>query len=242
MNIIPIQLIAQQAETAQAVAPNPELSIGSVILDSSGMVLFVLLVLIFASIASWFLIGYKALLLKRAQRQTVVFVDRFWATRDLDEVETSAQSLPNSPLSNVFLSGYEELRKVIDDRSQTDRDGLENVERAMRRAGASEFQSLERFLPFLATVGSAAPFVGLFGTVWGIMTAFMKISALHEAGIDVVAGPIAEALIATAVGLLAAIPAVVAYNFLSSAIGRLEVDAEGFVSDFLNVLRRHFVP
>jgi len=241
MNIIPIELIAQQESYATSASNGPDLGIGSILMDASGMVLVVLLILAIASIASWFLIGYKLLVLQRAERQSRVFIDRFWATRDLDEIENTAQSLPSSPMAAVFLSGYDELRKVVDDRSRTNAYGLENVERAMRRANASQGGTLERFLPFLATVGSTSPFVGLFGTVWGIMNAFMEISTLKEAGIDVVAGPIAEALIATAIGLMAAIPAVIAYNLFANSVERLETETDGFIADFLNLVRRNFV-
>src|SRR5690606_8456875 len=118
--------------------------------------------------------------------------------------------------------------------------GIENVERALKRAMLSQLSSLERLIPFLATVGSTAPFVGLFGTVWGIMMAFMNIARQGQAGIDVVSGPIAEALIATAIGLMAAIPAVVAYNFFTARIQNLSVEMENFSSDFLNIAKRHF--
>lgn len=238
MNVLPIELIAQQESLSQ---PATDLGIGSVLWDASGMVLVVLLVLAVASVASWFIIGYKALVLQRAERQSTVFIDRFWATRDLDEIETTAQNLPASPMGAVFLSGYDELRKVVDEHSRTDSHGLENVERAMRRENASQANGLERLLPFLATVGATAPFVGLFGTVWGIMNAFMEISLLQEAGIDVVAGPIAEALVATAIGLLAAIPAVIAYNFFANSAWRLQSNTDGFIADFLNLVRRNFV-
>lgn|SRR5690554_4120134 len=241
MNVIPIQLIAQQESIPEVVVDAPaELGVWSVLAESSGVVLLVLVVLSVASIASWFLIGYKALVLQRSQRQTAAFIDRFWATRDLDEVETTAQNLPASPVGAVFLSGYDELRKVINEDGKTDEFGLENVERAMRRASATQVSGLDRFLPFLATVGSTSPFIGLFGTVWGIMKAFMEIAQLQQAGIDVVAGPIAEALIATAIGLVAAIPAVMAYNFFASAVGRLQTDTDGFIADFLNLIRRNF--
>lgn len=241
MNIIPFELIAQQESVSEAASSAPDLGIGSILLDASGMVLVVLLVLAIASIASWFLIGYKALVLQRAERQSRVFIDRFWATRDLDEIETTAQGLPSSPMAAVFMSGYDELRKVVGDDGRTSTYGLENVERAMRRTNASQAGGLERFLPFLATVGSTSPFIGLFGTVWGIMNAFMEISMLKEAGIDVVAGPIAEALIATAIGLMAAIPAVIAYNLFVNSVDRLQTDTDGFIADFLNLVRRNFV-
>lgn len=240
MNIIPVQLVAQQETLPEIPAEAVDLGIWSILADSSGVVLFVLVALALASVGSWFLIGYKALMLQRAQRQSAVFLDRFWATRDLDDVETTAQGLPASPVAGVFMSGYDELRKVVDENSRTDAFGMENVERAMRRASANEVGTLDRFLPFLATVGSTSPFIGLFGTVWGIMKAFMEIAQLEQAGIDVVAGPIAEALIATAVGLMAAIPAVMAYNFFATTVGRLQTDTEGFIADFLNLVRRNF--
>lgn len=241
MSFIPVQLVAQQEslpEVTQEVAESMDL--WAIIWESGGAVLAVLILLIVASIATWFLIGYKALSTQRAKRQTRLFIDRFWATRDLDEVERVAQSLPASPVAIVFQSGYDELRKVVNENSRTDAYGMENVERAMRRAAANEATILDRFLPVLATIGSTAPFIGLFGTVWGIMKAFMEIAQLQQAGIDVVAGPIAEALIATAVGLVAAIPAVMGYNLFSNSAAQLQTETEGFIADFLNLIRRNF--
>ena len=241
MIAIPVSLVAQQEvppDVTQSVAESMDL--WAIVWDSGGAVLVVLLLLVVASIATWFLIGYKGLATMRARRQTRLFVDRFWATRDLDEVERLVQSLPASPVAIVFQAGYDELRRVVGDDSRTDAFGMENVERAMRRAAASEAAVQERFLPVLATVGSTSPFVGLFGTVWGIMTAFMEIAQLQQAGIDVVAGPIAEALIATAIGLVAAIPAVMGYNYFSNASALLQTETEGFIADFLNLVRRNF--
>ena len=232
-------VVAQTPEGAE------ELTILSLMSEASGMVLFVLFVLIVASIVSWFIIGYKWLALRRAYGDTAKFTDAFWQSKRLDAIYQQAEALPNSPVSQVFQAGYVELRKLRGQDSEstmsTQLGGLENVERALRRAQATELAHLERLVPFLATVGSTAPFVGLFGTVWGIMLAFMNLSAADAAmGIDVVAGPIAEALIATAIGLMAAIPAVVAYNTFNTRIHSLEVEMENFSNDFLNIVKRHF--
>lgn len=235
-----VDLVVAQTPEAEA-----EVTIMSLIFDASGMVLFVLAVLVLASVVAWFIIGYKALALRRAWTETRKFTDVFWQSKRLDEIYQQAESLPASPVSQVFQAGYVELRKL---RGQDDNatmgaqlGGIENVERALRRAKMTELSHLEQLVPFLATVGSTAPFVGLFGTVWGIMLAFMNLhGADADMGIDVVAGPIAEALIATAIGLMAAIPAVVAYNFFNTRIHSLEVEMENFSSDFLNIVKRHF--
>jgi biopolymer transport protein TolQ len=205
---------------AQTPEPHAEMTITSLLGEASGMILFVLAILVLASVVSWFVIGYKALALSRAWRDTV---------------------------SQTFQAGYLELRKLRgqdgDAGMREQLGGIENVERALRRAKSTELAQLEQMVPFLATVGSTAPFVGLFGTVWGIMLAFMNLSsASNDAGmgIDVVAGPIAEALIATAIGLMAAIPAVVAYNFFNTRIHAMEVEMDNFSNDFLNIVKRHF--
>jgi biopolymer transport protein TolQ len=225
-----------------------EMSIMGLMSQASGMVLFVLLLLVLASIACWFIIGYKWLQLQRATRQSRQFGDVFWQSKKLDEIYTQAQMLKNSPVSQVFQAGYVELRKLKGQAGEGTMShqlgGTENVERSLRRAINTELSQLERLIPFLATVGSTAPFVGLFGTVWGIMLAFMNLANASEdaaMGIDVVAGPIAEALIATAIGLMAAIPAVIAYNFFNARIHSLTVEMESFSNDFLNIVKRHFL-
>ena len=170
----------------------------------------------------------------------------FWQSKRLDAIYQSAEEYPRSPISQVFKAGYIELTKLKSaegDEGQTMRTqlgGIENVERALRRAMTSEMTQLESLLPFLATVGSNAVFIGLFGTVWGIMIAFVTISAAGAAGLDVVAGPIAEALIVTAIGLVAAIPAGVAYNWFLSKNRVLNAEMENFSNDFLNIVKRHF--
>ena len=171
----------------------------------------------------------------------------FWQSKRLDAIYQAAEALGASPLGAVFRAGYVELSKVTQQqgaarpRGMSDElGGIENVERALKRAAAAEVTALERRVSFLGTTASAAPFVGLFGTVWGIMSAFHDIYRMGNANLATVARPISEALIATAVGLFAAIPAVVAYNFFVSRIRVLDGEMQNFSSDFLNIVRRHF--
>ena len=209
----------------------------------------VLLLLFGASIASWTVIFRKTIQLNRAKAQTLVFLDTFWRSKRLDAIYTAADELPLSPVAQVFRTGYVELSKVTQGQapgSDKDKDsmrdqlgGFENVERALSRAMNAELTGLEHNLSLLGTTASAAPFVGLFGTVWGIMRAFGDIYAQGNANLATVARPISEALIATAVGLFAAIPALVAYNSFNSRIRVLENEMRNFSSDFLNIIKRH---
>jgi biopolymer transport protein TolQ len=218
------------------------------IIRHSGPVgIFVLLLLLGASVASWAIIILKYLHLRQAQRQSIEFLDTFWQSKRLDAIYQAAEKLSVSPISQVFRAGYIELSKVTaatsaegGEQQRYELGGIENVERALRRASVAEGTYLESKVAFLATTGSAAPFVGLFGTVWGIMGAFQDIYLQGNANLATVAKPISEALIATAVGLFAAIPAVVAYNFFLSKINVLKSEMESFSSDFLNIVKRHF--
>ncbi|AKU90339.1 protein TolQ [Vulgatibacter incomptus] len=202
----------------------------------------VLIVLLLASGWSWAIIVRKVLQMRQAQGQSVAFLEAFWQSRRLDEIYAKADSLKDSPVSQVFRAGYVELVKLTGDGTtgKVDGDGLENIERALRRAATAELTHLERHIAFLGTTASASPFVGLFGTVWGIMRAFSEIYAAGNANLATVAKPISEALIATAVGLFAAIPAVVAYNHFVSRIKILDSEMANFASDFLNIVKRHF--
>ena len=225
-----------------------------IVLNSGPIGIGVLLLLVGASIASWAIIAIKYFHLRDAHRQTVRFLDFFWQSKRLEDVYAEAEKLSTSPISQLFRAGYVELTKVTSNSAAptkadqsapapgkvADTAGLENIERALRRASVSELTYLESKVSFLATVGSAAPFVGLFGTVWGLMGAFQDIYLQGNANLATVAKPISEALIATAVGLFAAIPAVVAYNFFLSKIKVLEGEMESFSSDFLNIVKRHF--
>jgi biopolymer transport protein TolQ len=206
----------------------------------------VLLILAGASAVSWAIIFKKTLQLRRAERESAKFLAAFWQSKRLDAIYKAAEDLPASPIGAVFRAGYVELSKVTQRKEgeasgmSDELGGIENVERALKRAAATEVTSLERRVSFLGTTASAAPFVGLFGTVWGIMAAFHKIYQMGNANLATVARPISEALIATAVGLFAAIPAVVAYNFFVSRIRVLDGEMQNFSSDFLNIVRRHF--
>lgn len=215
--------------------------------QSRGVVLFVLVLLIFFSVMCWGIILYKWFVLNQAQNQSLDFLDLFWESKRLDNTYAESEMMTRSPIAQVFRAGYIELSKLQRSKGAMDQNmtqqlgGLENIQRAMRRAGNTEMSRLESYIPFLATTASAAPFVGLFGTVWGIMKSFISIKESGTAGLNVVAPGIAEALIATAVGLAAAIPAVIAYNFFLSKIRQLDGEVDNFSNDFLNIVKRHFL-
>jgi biopolymer transport protein TolQ len=221
-----------------------------------GLVFWVLVLLVIFSVACWYIIGYKTFYLRRSQRQLEQFLELFWRSKRLDGIFKSAEDLPYSPTGQVFQAGYIELSKLHGSGANSDGQGgdkegpgqermrdrlgdLESVERALERAITQETTKLESMVPFLATVGSAAPFVGLFGTVWGIMNSFSAIGAKGSASITVVAPGMAEALSTTAIGMLAAIPAVVAYNYFVQRIKELNSEMETFASEFLNIVKRH---
>jgi biopolymer transport protein TolQ len=212
---------------------------------SGPVVAGVLLLLVFASLASWTIIFRKALHLRRAREQSAHFLEAFWKSKRLDQIYKTAEELPLSPVAQVFRAGYVELSKVSQAQPQNEASmhdqlgGFENVERALGRAANAELTLLEATIPFLGTTAAAAPFVGLFGTVWGIMGAFRDIYQVGNANLATVARPISEALIATAVGLFAAVPALVAYNAFNSRIRVLENEMRNFSADFLNIIKRH---
>ncbi|MSP60586.1 MAG: protein TolQ [Myxococcales bacterium] len=216
------------------------------IMNASGVVMGVLFLLISLSVVSWFIIGYKALYYARASSQSTRFLDAFWAAKRLDTVYQESEALADSPLAQMFKAGYVELTKITQQKTQSP-DGsfgegsIENVERALRRAYTTEMTHLEGLIPFLATTGSAGPFVGLFGTVWGIMNSFRSIGLKGAANLSTVAPGIAEALIATAIGLVAAIPAVMAFNYFTRKVKVLSSEMESFSNDFLNIVKRHFL-
>ncbi len=212
-----------------------------------GMTFWVLAALALASVISWYIIGYKWFFLRRATRQADRFLDAFWQSKRMDQIYSMAETMPHSPTAQVFRAGYVELSKLRGSEAQAgegmqERLGdMENVGRALNRAITEEMTKLESMVPFLATTGSAAPFAGLFGTVWGIMHAFAAIGTAKSAAITVIAPGMAEALTTTAVGLLAAIPAVVAYNYFVQRIKLINTDMETFANDFLNIVKRHFL-
>ena len=206
----------------------------------------VLIILVLVSLVSWYIIGYKWWYIRRAQKQSLEFLDIFWQSKRLDTIFKTSEDLTRSPLSMVFRAGYVELSKIKkmqesgQDTMHTQLGEMENVSRALRRAASSEITQLESLVPFLATTGSTAPFIGLFGTVWGIMNSFRDIAGSGSANLTTVAPGISEALIATAIGLVAAIPAVVFYNYFLSKIKVLGSEMDNFSNDFLNIVKRHF--
>jgi len=216
-----------------------EINAFQLVTQSKGVVLVVLLVLVGMSLFSWFVIVYKYLVFRAVRRDSDRFFDIFWRSETLEGVSEASRSLTSAPVARMFQSAYAELKRLSEGNKGALSQGFENIERALRRSLQFETTHLERLVPFLATTGSSAPFIGLFGTVWGIMNAFAYISP-EKPVLETVAPHIAEALIATAIGLLAAIPAVMAYNYFQSKIRVFTVEMENFSIDFLNILKRHF--
>ncbi len=221
------------------------------VLEAGPVVKLVLLILSFLSVLTWAIIFFKLRVVWKARTESKKFLDVFWESKKLDSIYETSGELSLSPVAAVFKAGYQELirlKKANPAGSSSAREGLGpepgglgNINRAMQKATMSEINLLERFLTFLATTGSAAPFIGLFGTVWGIMDSFRSIGVMGSANLTVVAPGISEALIATAMGLFAAIPAVMAYNFFVNRIKTLVNEMDIFSSEFLNIVERHFL-
>ncbi len=219
------------------------------IFAATGLVVkLVLFVLLYFSVVSWAIIFYKLLQVHRANNESERFLELFWKAKRFDAVNAQLDRFANSPLTVLFNEGYGELKKLMEKGEEkqapgvisTDLAGVDNISRALRRATTSEITRLEKYLTFLATTGSTAPFIGLFGTVWGIMTAFKGIGETGSASLAVVAPGIAEALIATAIGLVAAIPAVMGYNHFQHKIRVLIGEMDSFSTEFLNIVQRTF--
>ena len=219
--------------------PSSDLSIVSLILDASIPVQIVMLILVGISVLSWTYIFSKRSALKRAHEQTRLFEDDFWAGGDLTALQKSVSASPADygALARIFDSGMTEFIKAR--RVSGSGDALlDGPRRAMRATYQREMDSLESHLNFLASAGSVSPYIGLLGTVWGIMHAFLGLSGMQQATLAAVAPGIAEALIATAIGLFAAIPAVVAYNRYTKELDRLSIRFDSFIDEFLNILQR----
>lgn len=215
-------------------------SIISLILDADFIVQMVLIGLVIMSMVCWAIIFQKYFRLRAASKQSARFLDLFWGSKRLDTVYEKSGAFRRSPVAEVFKAGYQELAKITAQADQGKRaDATDNLARTLRRAASVESTALERYVTFLATTGSTAPFIGLFGTVWGILRAFQKLGTAGQATIDVVGPDIAHALIATAVGLFAAIPAVIAFNYFNASIRVLNTEMENFSADFLNIVKRH---
>jgi len=235
-----------------------QIDIVNMITNAGRMVQFVMLLLLFFSIMSWAIILIKYRYIRKAFKESAEFTDFFWKSRDLSNAFVKAKQLHGSPLARIFRIGYVELKKMsqagappsppiaasnqpagsqsmsLDNRFT----GTDNIKRALRRAITTEMTRMTQMVPFLATTGNTAPFIGLFGTVWGIMNSFHGIGLKGSANLAVVAPGISEALVATAAGLAAAIPAVIAFNFFMSKIRVVESELQSFSADFLNIIER----
>lgn len=198
---------------------------------------FLLLVLIGMSVVSWAIIFKKRKAFQQIKIDNEKFLDLFWSAATLEQVKDKLDRHGESPLSRIFNSGFTELERVRRKKNSTLGDGVDNLERALRKGQDLEVSALEDKLAFLATTGSTAPFIGLLGTVVGIMTSFRAISNAGSASLATVAPGISEALFATAVGLFAAIPAVMAYNYLLNEVRKQENQMNNFISEFLNISR-----
>ena len=218
------------------------------ILSANLVVQLTLICLLGMSVISWAIIYSKRKQFKEILAADQPFEDVFWKASSLDDVYDKVAEFPGSSMAKVFRAGYSELRKMADSHLALHTDdsqppvlsGIDNLERALGKAIDSEISNLEHRLSFLATTGSTGPFIGLFGTVWGIMGSFQKIGATGMASLAVVAPGIAEALIATGIGLFAAIPATVGYNLFLSKLKKHELNLNNFASDFLNIAKRNF--
>jgi biopolymer transport protein TolQ len=233
-----------------------EIDIIQVLSGAGLMVRFVLLILLFFSVTSWAIIIIKWRYIRKAYKESNLFIEYFWKSRDLASAYAKAKQLTGCPVARIFRVGYVELKRV----SQSGRtaepgepsdtapaltrriSGGVNVKRALRRAINSETTRMTQMVPFLATAGNTTPFIGLFGTVWGIMNSFAGIGQRGSASLAVVAPGISEALIATAAGLVVAIPAVIAFNHFMQKIKVIESDLISFSADLLNIIERDILP
>ncbi len=220
------------------------LSLFSLVWHASLVVQLVMLVLLAASIACWALIFNKYQQLRRARAQSRAFEDDFWSGNSLADLHLAAKQNAKQAgaMEQIFLAGMQEVQKLRERRVSDSALILDSAGRAMRVALQRELDALEDGLPFLASVGSISPYVGLFGTVWGIMSTFTKFGGASQMTLATVAPSIAEALVATAMGLLAAIPAVLAYNRYARDTDRIAAQLEAFIDEFSNILQRQLLP
>lgn len=225
------------------------LSIVDMIINAGPISKVVLFLLLVFSIVSWAIIFMKARLYRRVRLDSEDFLETFWSSNNLSEANKASEDFPYSPEATVFATGFSELQKInrIRNRNEGDEDKdtldmqmatMDNLKRAIRKAQSQEITQLGQTLAFLATTGSAAPFIGLFGTVWGIMASFQNIGQRGSASLAVVAPGISEALIATAAGLVVAIPAVIFYNYFSNKLADIDNNVTVFSTDFLNLVER----
>jgi biopolymer transport protein TolQ len=230
----------QAVNASQLATPGSSLSLWGLFLQSDIVVKLVILCLLLASIWVWAIIFEKVTTIRRANRDANTFEDQFWSGGSLDELYDQEGQKPEHPMAAVFGAAMGEWRRTARiagaDISQTA--VRERVDRAMNVTIQRELERMERWMIFLASVGATAPFIGLFGTVWGIMHSFSAIAAMHNTNLAVVAPGIAEALFATAIGLVAAIPSVLAYNAIGTDLARYAARLEGFGTEFSAILSR----
>lgn len=238
-----------------------QLSIGygiiQMIMNASTMVKFIMAILGLFSVFSWAIIFLKFRLLRKAKFETDSFLELFWQNRELQEIYSYSEDLKDSPVARLFRAGYSEFGRIRRIQSSLNSEGgqsssgtdtsyrsqqaiMDNLDRSLKKATIDQTNRLERAVSFLATTGNTAPFIGLFGTVWGIMESFHGIGIKGSASLAVVAPGISEALVATAAGLAAAIPAVVAFNHFSQKISALKAEMDIFASEFLSTVERRF--
>lgn len=217
-----------------------DMSIADLILKASIPVQAIMALLLLISIVSWAMIFQRSAVLNKAARDGRKFEDRFWSGIDLSKLfgDLNQRTKPAVGLESLFQSGYREFVRLRSQEGTSADAVMDGTHRAMRVSHSREIEKLERNLSFLATVGSVTPYIGLFGTVWGIMNSFIALGAVKQATLAMVAPGIAEALIATAMGLFAAIPAVIAYNRFTNRLQRIETQYENFLEEFSGVLHR----
>ncbi len=220
---------------------NQDISIFRLVLDASFMVQAVMALLMLVSIASWAAIFRKYFALNRVKAHNETFEREFWSGTSLNDLfaDASKNAGRGGPMERIFASGMREFQKLRERRITDAGTLMDGARRAMRASFQREMDVIETNLSFLASVGSVSPYVGLFGTVWGIMHAFVGLAALTQVTLATVAPGIAEALVATAIGLFAAIPAVVAYNRFARDIDRIATHQETFIEEFSNILQRN---
>jgi biopolymer transport protein TolQ len=240
-------VLALQLQGSAAPARETTGNVVALLGDASPLTYVVLAVLLLFSVASWAIVLYKAWAFRRIERQTATFLDVFRRSTKFSEVQAVCKSLEGSPLVGMFQAGYGELNLQLRHPGSPDTaqgrptlKSLAAVDRALLRASSAEVNKLEKRVPFLATTASITPFIGLFGTVLGIMNAFTNIGSQGSTDLAVVAPGIAEALIATAAGLAAAIPAVYFYNHFTTKVKTYASEMDDFALEFLNISERNF--
>jgi biopolymer transport protein TolQ len=217
------------------------LDIFQMILNSKGMVLLDLIILIIFSLITWYIIIFKTIYFFKTQKSNKEFLNTFWGGGNLEHIYKTSGKMKTCPLAVIFVGGYKELAKLKSNSEKESMGGeVQNLERALRKTSMVEITKLESHLPVMATIAATAPFLGLFGTVWGIMVSFSAIGAQGNTTLATVAPGIVDALVTTALGLIAAIPATIAYNIFLRKIRLQVANMETFANDFLNIAQRKF--